>query len=63
MPTATVEQLKALTTRQQSIVLDGVRITFQWILMVETPHRKSMLPNSLATWELRLAGEKRRRPS
>ncbi len=51
---ATVGHLKALTARQQSIVLDGVARYLSSDPMVETRNRKPMRPNPLAPWELRL---------
>jgi len=51
---ATVPHLKALTARQQAIVLDGVTRHLSADPMVETRHRKPMRPNPLAPWELRL---------
>lgn len=51
---ATVEHLKDLTARQQSIVLDGVARYLTVDPMVETRNRKPMRPNPLAPWELRL---------
>ena len=51
---ATISHLKALTARQQSIVLDGVARYLAVDPMVETRNRKPMRPNPLAPWELRL---------
>ncbi|HVE65511.1 MAG TPA: type II toxin-antitoxin system RelE/ParE family toxin [Thermoanaerobaculia bacterium] len=51
---ATVAHLKALTARQQSIVLDGVVRYLSVDPMVETRNRKPRRPNPLAPWELRL---------
>jgi mRNA-degrading endonuclease RelE of RelBE toxin-antitoxin system len=51
---ATITDLKALTARQQSIVLDGVARYLSTDPMVETRNRKPMRPNPLAPWELRL---------
>ncbi|MDQ5871330.1 MAG: type II toxin-antitoxin system RelE/ParE family toxin [Acidobacteriota bacterium] len=51
---ATVEHLRALTARQQSIVLDRVARYLTVDPMVETRNRKPMRPNPLAPWELRL---------
>jgi mRNA-degrading endonuclease RelE of RelBE toxin-antitoxin system len=51
---ATIAHLKALTARQQSIVLDGVAGHLTVDPMVETRNRKPMRPNPLAPWELRL---------
>ena len=49
---ATISHLKALTARQQSIVLDGVARYLSTDPMVETRNRKPMRPNALAPWEL-----------
>ena len=51
---ATVAHLKALTARQQAIVLDGVVRHLSVDPTAETRHRKQMRPNPLAAWELRL---------
>ena len=51
---ATISHLKALTVRQQSIVLDGVASYLSVDPMNETRNRKPMRPNPLAPWELRL---------
>jgi mRNA-degrading endonuclease RelE of RelBE toxin-antitoxin system len=51
---ATITHLKALTARQQSIVLDGIARYLEVDPMVETRNRKPMRPNLLAPWELRL---------
>ena len=51
---ATVAHLKALTARQQSIVLDGVERHLTVDPMVATRNRKPMRSNPLAPWELRL---------
>jgi hypothetical protein len=51
---ATVAHLKALTARQQSIVLDGVAPYLSADPMVETRNRKPMRANPIAPWELRL---------
>jgi len=44
----TVAHLKALTARQQSIVLDGVARYLEVDPTVETRNRKPMRPNPLA---------------
>ena len=49
-----LSHLKALTPRQQMIVLDGVNSYLSVDPMVETRRRKPMRPNPLAPWELRL---------
>jgi mRNA-degrading endonuclease RelE of RelBE toxin-antitoxin system len=51
---ATIAHLKALTARQQSIVLDGVARYLSVDPMFETRNRKPMRPNPLAPCELRL---------
>lgn len=51
---ATIAHLKALTARQQSIVLDRVARYLSVDPMVETRNRKPMRPNPVAPWELRL---------
>ncbi len=51
---ATIAHLRFLTTRQQSIVLDGVARYLSVNPTVETRKRKRMRPNPLAPWELRL---------
>jgi mRNA-degrading endonuclease RelE of RelBE toxin-antitoxin system len=50
-----VEQhLRALTTKQQSIILDGVDTQLRYQPALETRNRKPMRPNPIAPWELRL---------
>jgi hypothetical protein len=50
-----VEQhLRALTTKQQSIILDGVDTQLRYQPTLETRNRKPMRPNPIAPWELRL---------
>lgn len=46
--------LRALTARQQRIVLDAVDKRLVHQPTVETRHRKPMRPNPLAPWELRI---------
>jgi len=48
------DHLRALTARQQAIVLDGVDKQLLHEPTVETRNRKPMRPNSIAPWELRL---------
>lgn len=48
------EHLRALTARQQSIVLDTVDEQLVHQPTVETKNRKPMRPNPLAPWELRI---------
>jgi len=50
----TVDHLRALTARQQSIVLDMVDKQLKHQPTVETRNRKPMRPNPLAPWELRI---------
>jgi mRNA-degrading endonuclease RelE of RelBE toxin-antitoxin system len=51
---ATISHLKALTARQQSIVLAGAARYLSVDPNVETRNRKPMRPNPVAAWELRL---------
>jgi len=46
--------MRALTTRQQVIILDSVERQLQDQPTVETRNRKPMRPNPLAPWELRI---------
>jgi mRNA-degrading endonuclease RelE of RelBE toxin-antitoxin system len=46
--------LRALTKRQQMIVLETVERQLQYQPKVETRNRKPMRPNPLAPWELRI---------
>ncbi len=46
--------LRALTARQQAIVLDGVDAQLSHQPTVETKNRKPMRPNPVAPWELRI---------
>lgn len=48
------DHLRALTARQQGIVLDTVDKQLTSQPMVETKNRKPMRPNPLASWELRI---------
>ena len=50
----TVDHLRALTARQQSVVLDMVDKQLKHQPTVETRNRKPMRPNPLAPWELRI---------
>ncbi len=45
---------RALTARQQAIVLEAVDAQLSHEPTVETRNRKHMRPNSLAPWELRI---------
>jgi mRNA-degrading endonuclease RelE of RelBE toxin-antitoxin system len=51
---ATISHLKALTARQQSIVLAGAARYLSVDPNVETRNRKPMRLNPVAAWELRL---------
>jgi len=48
------DHLKALTARQQAIVLDAVDKQLKYQPTVETKNRKPMRPNPIAPWELRI---------
>lgn len=48
------EHLRALTTRQQTVVLDSVDEQLVYQPDVETRNRKPMRPNPVAPWELRI---------
>lgn len=48
------DHLKALTARQQAIVLDMVEEQLIYQPTVETRNRKPMRPNPIAPWELRI---------
>jgi mRNA-degrading endonuclease RelE of RelBE toxin-antitoxin system len=48
------EHLRALTVRQQRIVLDAVDSQLMHRPAGETRNRKPMRPNPLAPWELRI---------
>lgn len=48
------DHLRALTVRQQRIVLDGVENQLAHEPTVETRNRKPMRPNPVAPWELRI---------
>lgn len=48
------EHLRALTARQQAIILDAVDRQLAHEPLVETKKRKPMRPNPLAPWELRV---------
>ena len=51
---AVEHHLRALTARQQAIVLDTVESRLSHQPTVETRNRKPMRPNPLAPWELRI---------
>ena len=51
----TEDHLRALTARQQSLVLDTVDRQLRHQPTVETRNRKRMRPNPVAPWELRVA--------
>jgi mRNA-degrading endonuclease RelE of RelBE toxin-antitoxin system len=48
------DHLRWLPAREQSIVLDEVDKQLEYQPTVKTKNRKSMRPNSLAEWELRI---------
>lgn len=48
------DHLRALTARQQRIVLDAVDEQLVHQPLLETRNRKPMRPNPLAPWELRI---------
>ena len=48
------EHLRALTARQQALVLDAVDEQLLHQPTVETRNRRPMRPNPLAPWELRI---------
>jgi mRNA-degrading endonuclease RelE of RelBE toxin-antitoxin system len=48
------DHLRALTARQQAIVLDRVERMLMHEPSIETRNRKPMRPNPVAPWELRL---------
>ena len=50
------DHLRALTARQQAIVLDAVDKQLAHEPTVETKNRKPMRPNPVAPWELRIGG-------
>lgn len=50
----TEEHFRALTVRQQSMILDSVERQLKYQPTVETRNRKPMRPNPLAPWELRI---------
>jgi len=50
----TVDHLRAMTARQQRIILDEVDNQLAHAPTVETRNRKPMRPNPLAPWELRI---------
>ncbi len=50
----TEHHLRALTARQQTIVLDKVERQLTYQHKIETRNRKPMRPNPLAPWELRV---------
>lgn len=52
-PTA-ADQIRELTARQRSMVLEGISQQLTSQPTVETRNRKLMRPNPLASWELRI---------
>lgn len=49
------DHLRALTARQQAVVLDTVDKQLMHQPTVETRNRKPMRPNPVAPWELRIS--------
>jgi mRNA interferase RelE/StbE len=49
-----IRHLRQLTARQRAIILDTVDEQLTHEPTVETQNRKEMLPNDLASWELRI---------
>ena len=49
-----VAHLRALSSREQALVLDSVERQLTYEPMVETRNRKPMRPNPVAPWELRI---------
>lgn len=45
---------RALTARQQALILDTVDVQLVYHPTVETRNRKPMRPNPIAPWELRI---------
>lgn len=50
----TEKHFRALTKRQQMVVLETVEKKLQYQPDVETKNRKPMRPNPIAPWELRI---------
>ncbi|MGH7409820.1 MAG: type II toxin-antitoxin system RelE family toxin [Candidatus Methylomirabilis sp.] len=48
------DHLRALTARQQAIVLDAVDRQLVYRPTIETRNRKPMRPNPVAPWEIRI---------
>ena len=48
------DHLRSLTARQRAILFDSIEEQLTYEPTVETRNRKEMLPNSLASWELRI---------
>jgi mRNA-degrading endonuclease RelE of RelBE toxin-antitoxin system len=48
------EHFAQLTARQQTIVLDAVKVQLRYEPLRETRNRKPLRPNPLAPWELRV---------
>lgn len=46
--------IRALTARQKAIVFDAINQQLSYEPAVETRNRKSLRPNELASWELRV---------
>ena len=48
------DHLRSLTARQRAILFDSIEEQLTYEPTTETRNRKEMLPNSLASWELRI---------
>jgi mRNA-degrading endonuclease RelE of RelBE toxin-antitoxin system len=48
------EHFEKLTSRQQAIVLDAIKVQLRYEPLRETRNRKQLRPNPLAPWELRV---------
>lgn len=48
------EHFAELTARQQTILLEAVKVQLRYEPLRKTRHRKQLRPNPLAPWELRL---------
>ena len=48
------DHLRSLTARQRAILFDSIEEQLTYEPTTETRNRKEMLPNSVASWELRI---------
>ena len=48
------QQFAELTARQQTIVLNAIKVQLRYEPLRETRNRKKLRPNPLAPWELRV---------